>query len=354
MPSLSGETRLHVIVGDPVGQTKSPAGLTAEFAAREVDAVCVPVHVTAEDFDAFMAAAKRIRNLDGIVVTIPHKFAAMRHCDEVSERAGVLGSVNVLYRIEGGRWRGDMTDGVAMAAALQKAGCRLAARRALLIGAGGAGSAVALALLEAGAAVLAIAEVDAARRDSLIRRLAARYSGRVAPGTADPAGFDLVVNATPIGMAPDDPLPVDAERLEPGTFVADLITRPAVTPLVEAARRRGSPIVTGADMFAVQAGTMADILLSPTLKSRSGSLTSRRDELWAKAEKELTDIVDSVSAEIDTKNTAIVMSFVENREYGVALEWLHSLLTKRSIRVPDHTKEKIERLARSMGISLGQ
>jgi shikimate dehydrogenase len=261
MPSLSGETRLHVIVGDPVGQTKSPAGLTAEFAARKVDAVCVPVHVTADDFDAFMAVAKRIRNLDGIVVTMPHKFAALRHCDEVSERADVLGSANVLYRITGNRWRGDMTDGVAMAAALAKAGCKLAGRRALLVGAGGAGSAVALALLEAGAAVVAIAEVDAHRRDSLIGRLAARHPGKVMAGSSDPAGFDLVVNATPVGMAPDDPLPVDAARLEPGAFVADLITRPAVTPLLEAARRRGSPIVTGADMFAVQAGTMADILL---------------------------------------------------------------------------------------------
>ena len=75
---LDGETRIHVIVGDPVGQTKSPAGLTAEFAARKVNAVCVPIHVTAGDFDAFVAAAKRVKNLDGIVITIPHKFAALR------------------------------------------------------------------------------------------------------------------------------------------------------------------------------------------------------------------------------------------------------------------------------------
>jgi shikimate dehydrogenase len=261
MPSLSGETRLHIIVGDPVGQTKSPAGLTAEFAARKVDAVCVPVHVTADDFDAFVAAAKRIRNLDGIVVTMPHKFAALAHCDEVSERARVLGSVNVLYRIADGRWRGDMTDGVAMAAALEKAGCKLAERRALLVGAGGAGSAVALALVEAGVAKLAIAEVDASRRDSLIARLAARHPGKVTAGNADSTGFDLVVNATPVGMAASDPLPVDIARLDAAACVADLITRPAVTPLLEAARQRGCQIVTGTNMFAVQAGTMADILL---------------------------------------------------------------------------------------------
>jgi shikimate dehydrogenase len=258
---LDGETRLHVIVGDPVGQTKSPAGLTAEFAARSVNAVCIPVQVAAADFDAFMATAKRIINLDGIVVTIPHKFAALRHCDEVSGRARLLGAVNVLHRIAGGRWRGDMTDGFAMVAELRQAGCEFDGRRALLVGAGGAGSAVALALIDAGVATLAIAEVDAERRERLVASLAAHKPGVVTTGSADPAGFDLVVNATPIGMAAGDPLPVDASRLEAGATVADLITRPAVTPLLEAARRRGCRIVSGADMFAVQAGTMADILL---------------------------------------------------------------------------------------------
>jgi shikimate dehydrogenase len=258
---LNGETRLHVIVGDPVGQTKSPAGLTAEFAARKVDAVCVPIHVTADDFDAFMAAAKRVINLDGIVVTMPHKFSALRHCDELSDRASFLGAANLLHRLAGDRWRGDMTDGVAMVAALRKAGCEPAGKRALLVGAGGAGSAVALALIEAGVAELAVAEVDAERRDGLIARLAALKPGAVTTGSADPAGFDLVVNATPIGMAAGDPLPVQAERLEATATVADLITRPAVTPLLEIARRHGCRIASGADMFAVQAGYMADILL---------------------------------------------------------------------------------------------
>jgi shikimate dehydrogenase len=112
--------------------------------------------------------------------------------------------------------------------------------------------------------VLAVAEVDAERRDRLIARLAARMPGVVTTGSADPTGFDLVVNATPIGMAADDPLPVQAERLEATATVADLITRPAMTPLLEIARRHGCRIASGADMFAVQAGYMADILLGVT------------------------------------------------------------------------------------------
>jgi shikimate dehydrogenase len=262
--SLDGETRLHLIIGDPVAQTKSPEGLTREFAARKVNAVCVPFHVAAEDFDAVMTAAKRVANIDGIVVTIPHKFAALAHCDETTERARILGAVNVLHRIAPRRWRGDMTDGTAMVGALRRAGCEPAGRRALVVGAGGAGSAVALALVEARVASLAVADTDAKRRDALLARLKSLPGAAVAAGGADPGGFGLVVNATPAGMRPDDPLPVDAARLDAGAVVADLITKPAVTPLLEAARRRGLTIVTGEDMFAVQAGTMADILLGRT------------------------------------------------------------------------------------------
>src|SRR5215472_7571990 len=158
LPSLNGETRLHLILGDPVGQTKSPSGLTGEFVARGANAICIPVHVAPADFDAFVAAAKRGQNIDGIVITMPHKFAALRHCDEASDRALFLGAANVLHRVAADRWRGEMTDGT----------------RALVIGAGGAGSAVALALLEGGVAALAMADVEAQRCGSLVERLAAR------------------------------------------------------------------------------------------------------------------------------------------------------------------------------------
>src|SRR5579864_6403311 len=197
MISLDGETRLHLIIGDPVRQTRSPEGLTREFAARKVNAVCIPVHVAPVDFVEFMRAAKRVQNIDGFVITIPHKFAALGHCDEASDRAKFLGAANLLHRIAPGRWRGDMTDGVATVAALRRAGCEPGGRRALVIGAGGAGSAVALALIEAGVSTLAVADTDEERRESLVKRLAAKAPAVARMGTADPAGFGLVVNATP-------------------------------------------------------------------------------------------------------------------------------------------------------------
>src|SRR6266850_3608249 len=106
---ISGETRIHLIVGDPIAQAKSPAGLTRVFAERGVDAVCIPMQVRREEFDAFMTAAKRVLNIDGIIATVPHKFAAARHCDRVSERARLLGAVNLMRRERDGRWLGDMT-----------------------------------------------------------------------------------------------------------------------------------------------------------------------------------------------------------------------------------------------------
>jgi shikimate dehydrogenase len=258
LPGLTGETRIHLIVGDPVAQTKSPAGLTRVFAERGVDAVCVAMQVPAADLDAFMAAAKCVRNVDGIVITVPHKFAALRHCERPSARARSLAAVNVMRRERDGAWAGDMTDGIALVAALRAGGFAPQGRRALVVGAGGAGSAVVLALADAGAHV-AVHDTDAARREDLRARLRPR---EIAAGSADPAGFDLVVNATPLGMAAGDPLPVAPERLAPGAYAADLVTRPVVTPFLGAARRRGSPIVTGEDMFAPQAGILADFLLS--------------------------------------------------------------------------------------------
>src|SRR5262249_32619807 len=152
-------------------------GLTREFAARGIDAACIPMQVPVADFDAFMTAAKRVLNIDGIVVTVPHKFSAARHCESLSGRARSLSAVNVMRREADGRWTGDMTDGIALVAALRANGCEPRGRRALVVGAGGAGSAVALALMQAGAR-LSVSDIDAGRRDELLTRL--RAHGAVA------------------------------------------------------------------------------------------------------------------------------------------------------------------------------
>jgi shikimate dehydrogenase len=258
---LSGATRLNFILGDPIAQVKSPAGVTAAFAARGHDGLLAPVQVAAEDLKAFLNSCDRLKNLDGIIVTVPHKFGCFQHCSTATERARFLGACNIMRRDPAGGWRGEMVDGLGFVGAVRRHGFDPAGRRALLVGAGGAGSAIALALVEAGVRELAIHDADAGRRDSLIGRLDALGKTCVSAGTPDPAGFDLIANATPAGMRPEDEPPVDLARLTSDMFVGCVITAPAVSPLVATARRLGCRTSTGGDMYDALQGSMVDFLL---------------------------------------------------------------------------------------------
>jgi shikimate dehydrogenase len=254
----SGATRLYVIVGDPIAQVKAPSGLTCEFARRGKNWVVVPLQLKQADVGAGFCVLSCAGNVDGLIATVPHKFALARHCATLSERARFLGAANVARRNADGSWYGDMLDGEGFADAVARAGCRMKGARALLIGAGGAGSAIALSLLGRGVEMIAIHDIDANRRDALIAKLAGRFGDRVGRGTDDGSGVDLLVNATPIGMSANDPLPLDLNGLSATTFVGDVITVPEITPLLRAARDRGCRIQTGIDMFESNIGLMAD------------------------------------------------------------------------------------------------
>ncbi len=269
---LSGATRVIAIVGDPIAQVKSPAGVTQALVERGCNAVVVPMHVDAAAFDAFMRGLGMAHNVDGIIATIPHKFAAYRHCCTASERARVLGAANVLRRNADGTWHGDMLDGSGFVAALHRAGCATQGRRALLAGAGGAGSAIGLALIQAGVAELAIHDPDTQRRSDLLQRLAGVPGAKVRGGSADPAGFDIIVNASPVGMRAADSYPVEPAGLVPTTFVGDVITAPEVTLLLAAARRIGCVTTTGVDMFRqVQELMVAFLLASGPIAAASSA-----------------------------------------------------------------------------------
>ena len=260
LPSLNGATRIHVTIGDPIAQVKSPAGVTQGFYARGADAIMIPLQVKPADIDEFFHLAKKLPNLDGIIITVPHKPVAFRHCDDTSERARVLEVCNVMRRTSDGRWTGDMTDGGGFVAALKRNNFDPKGKRALQVGAGGAGSALALLLTMEGASVT-LCDLDTAKRDALIARLGRHGHKVVATDKVDPSGFDLVVNATPAGMKASDPLPVDASKLSAGQFVADVITIPAMTPLLEAAKAKGCRTQTGVEMFNAQVDFISEFLL---------------------------------------------------------------------------------------------
>ena len=263
--ALSGATRVIAIVGDPIAQVKSPAGVTQALIERGRNAVVVPMHVAANAFDAFMHGLGVAQNVDGIIATIPHKFAAYRHCTTASEQARILGAANILRRNADGTWHGDMLDGSGFVAALHKAGCVTQGRRALLAGAGGAGSAISLALIQAGVSELAIHDPDTQRQSSLLQRLAGVPGAQVSGGSGDPAGFDIIVNASPMGMRSSEPYPIDVMRLKSTMFVGDVITVPEVTPLLEAARQAGCLTTTGVDMFRQVQELMVSFLLAESL-----------------------------------------------------------------------------------------
>ena len=149
LDTYSGATRVIFIVGDPIAQVKSPSGVTQMLRERGADLVVVPAHVTAHDLAAWVASAQAMRNCHGIIVTVPHKFAVLALCRSASAQARSIGAVNVMRRDAAGAWHGEMCDGAGYVAALRKAGCEPRGRRALLVGAGGAGSAIAHALFDA-------------------------------------------------------------------------------------------------------------------------------------------------------------------------------------------------------------
>ncbi|KPC79250.1 shikimate dehydrogenase [Streptomyces sp. NRRL S-4] len=247
---ISGSTRLYAVLGAPVEQVRAPSLLNPLFARLGIDAVLFPVHVEPDAFAGVLHGLTRMKNLDGILVTIPHKAAALRLADEVSPAAEVAGAVNALRREPDGRWSGENFDGAGFVRGLTEAGHLPGGRRIVLMGAGGAGSAIAAALLAAGAAHLTVCDPDAARLRELVARLEEHWPGR-ATGEADPplGEADIVVNATPLGMRPDDPQPFSVRGLPPRCVVADVIMKPRETALLKAAAALGHPIHHGAHML---------------------------------------------------------------------------------------------------------
>lgn len=257
---IDGETMIFPIIGHPIGQVKSPASLSQIMAERGFNGMVMPVHVLPQDLSGWLAQAHAMRNCRGIVVTVPHKGPCLDFCAGVSARAKAAKAVNIMIR-DGDQWIGDATDGQGYLDGIAAEGFDFAGKDVLLVGAGGAGSAIAYEILARGASELALHDIDIARRDALIERLDAAFPGRVRVGGADPRGFALVANATPLGMTEGDPLPVQTELLVADQFVADVVTRPAVPPLIAAARATGCRTMPGSGMFNAQAVLLAELLM---------------------------------------------------------------------------------------------
>jgi shikimate dehydrogenase len=258
---LGGASRLFPIIGDPIEYVESPVWLTRTLRQRDSDGVCIPMQVRAPALDTVMAALAEIENVDGILVTMPHKRTVLTHCATCSDRARMLGAVSVIRRNTDGTWHGDMLDGAAFVKAQLDHGARIVGARALLVGAGGAGSAIAIALLQAGVGELVVCDAEPSRIETVLELAAGLGHGRASAGTADPTGFQLVFNATPLGMQDGDPLPVEASLLESSMFVGDVIAGHGITQLIAAARSAGCATATGGHMVEAVQDLIAEFLL---------------------------------------------------------------------------------------------
>jgi shikimate dehydrogenase len=257
----NGASRLFPIIGDPIKYVESPVWLTQTFEAREHNGICIPMQVSGPDLDVAMTALAATANVDGILVTMPHKHTAFTHCATSSARAALLEVVSVIRRNPDGTWHGDMLDGLAFVKAQRDHGAQIEGARALLVGAGGAGSAIAITLVQSGVSELVINDADAGRAAALRDLLADLGDTRVSVGPADPTGCDLVFNASPMGMADGDPLPVDGSLLTSSMFVGDVIAGHGVTPFIAAAQAAGCRTANGANMVEAVQDLMADFML---------------------------------------------------------------------------------------------
>ena len=259
-PPISGKTRFYGMFGDPVEHLRAPTALNEVLNSRGVDAVFLPLHVAPEHLAEAIAGIRRVRNFVGFMVSIPHKAAAADLCDEVLPNAKACGVVNAVLVDQDGRLIGESFDGLGMVRSIEMQRDLNSDTRVLLVGAGGVGRSIAVALALAGAGYLAIANRTLSKADELadtVRRAAPDCVVK-SDSSFDPEGFDIVVNATSLGLNGKGPMPVEVSRISKPALVAEVVMVPAITPMLHSAQEQGLDVVHGSEMLTHQIEILAD------------------------------------------------------------------------------------------------
>jgi shikimate dehydrogenase len=247
---ISGKTTLIAHLGYPTESFKAPLIYNPWFDSKRIDAVVVPMGVKAEDYPAFFDKLFKLSNIRGALVTMPHKVTTVGLLDEASTAVKVAGSCNAVLLRSDGKIVGDMFDGEGFTRGLKRKGFDVKGRSCLVSGTGGVGSAIAASLAADGVGRMALFDTNKASAEGLASRLREHYPKmEVGSGSNDPAGFDLIVNATPLGMKPTDPLPFDVSRIASTTFVGEVVMKQEITPLLKAAQEIGCRSQVGTDML---------------------------------------------------------------------------------------------------------
>ena len=247
---ISGTTQLIAHLGYPTESFKAPMIYNPWFEKRGIDAVVVPMGVKPGDYAGTLAALARVTNLKGALVTMPHKVTTLSLADEITPTARIAGACNALLLRPDGTWLGDQFDGAGFVRGLLRKGRTLRGARVIVSGAGGVGSAIAASLAAEGVAHISLYDTCAASVEGLAERLRTHYPKLVVQTSSnDPAGFDVVVNATPLGMKEGDPLPFDVTRIDPAAMVGEVVMKTEYTPLLQAALAKGCGVQVGTDML---------------------------------------------------------------------------------------------------------
>lgn len=247
---ISGTTSLIAHIGWPTHSFKAPLIYNPYFEQAGIDAVVVPMGCKPEHFGTFLPALFTLENITGALITMPHKMAVVELLDEVSPAVKIAGSCNAVRRDAEGHLVGDLFDGEGFVRGLVRKGVVLAGAKVLVVGAGGVGCSIAASLAGAGVGTIGLYDARPAAADALAVRLRAQLPAlSVQTGSNDPAGWDVVVNATPLGMHAGDPLPIDMDRLSPDTFVGEVVMRQETTAFLAAAQERGCRVQVGTDML---------------------------------------------------------------------------------------------------------
>ena len=247
---IDGDTKLIAHIGYPTATFRASMIYNPWFARHRINAVVVPLGVTSENFREAFPQICRFTNFHGALITMPHKAAVVDWLDDVSAAVRVAGACNAVRPSGDGKLVGGMFDGEGFVRGVARTGRNVAGKRVLIVGAGGVGSAIAASCAKAGAEEIALYDTRVGAAKRLADRLRANYPGlKFSLGSNDPSGFDIAINATPLGTYPRDPLPIDPSRLSQSVLVGEVVLNPETTAFLAAAKARGLACVAGLDML---------------------------------------------------------------------------------------------------------
>jgi shikimate dehydrogenase len=261
---VNGKTRVYGIVGDPIEQVRSPEMVTWEMQKRHHNAVLIPMHIARDEFDTVMPHIMRMRNLDGLIFTIPFKAQAIALAKTLGPQASQIGAINALKKHSNGAWSGEIFDGMGCVEAFKQRGITLQDKRLQLIGLGGAGSAICVALAYEKPKLLRLFDINAQTTERM-----AKMVNTISPQTVVEVGLplaegiDILLNASPVGMLSDARLPLAVEQFKKELIVFDAIVMPENTPLLSLAQDCGCQVVRGREMMLGQISKIVDYFFAP-------------------------------------------------------------------------------------------